>query len=134
MSEPSGDPVEQLAARNAGAQPTREFADKAPPPDLGDPAADYPGTVRVEWWEHRYRTAVRRAVKTTRDGGWAWVLFCGPVAGQMLDDRDVSTWPVCPSAVTHAAYAVVARRAGEAAALPVQDAERGDMDVKSFRG
>lgn len=107
----------------------------APPPterDLADPATDPPMTVRVERWADRYRTDVRRAVKTdARDGIPRFVVTAADYPGDWLTDDEVASWPVCPDVVNQAAHALAAGRTSTGHGE--QAHERGDMGVEAFR-
>lgn len=107
------------------------YAAPVNPPRLGDPALDPPMTVRVERWEDRMRTDVRRAIKTDDGPRYTWLIAVGGAGevGEFLSDDEVATWPICPAVVNQAAYAVN-RAPREGAVRPLV----GDMDVDAFKG
>ncbi|MBW0090514.1 hypothetical protein I4I73_21325 [Pseudonocardia sp. KRD-184] len=109
----------------------------APVRDLGDPAADPPGTVRVDadptdQHAHLFDRDARRAVKTaqTRPAGQRWVLISGARDITWFYDDEVASWPVVPAYAVSAPWTLAA--AQPAPATPAH--ERGDLDVEAFRG
>ncbi len=134
MTVPSGDPVEQRAARNAGQVP--EFYRPPAPKPLGDPASDPPMTVRVQGGHDRavrYSATARRAIRTTSTSE-PWVLVAGPpgaAVGGWATHADVAGWPVVADVVNQAAFARHGHVPSEGA---LRVAERGDMDVDAFKG
>lgn len=114
-----------------------EFRDKAPVRDLGDPATDPPGTVRVyvepeESDDQHARLFDHEAMRVIKTSGGYWIIFGGDDydVGEPRYDDDVRTWPVVP------AYAVSApwTRAADQPAPATTAHERGDLDVQAFRG
>lgn len=112
--------------------PVSEFYAPRAAPDLGDPALDPPMTVRVHRGEDRavrYSPDALRAVKTSER---TWLLVAGDTddIGETRLDDDVRGWPVVHWLICETAFA----RHTPATPAMLQPAERGDMDVDSFRG
>jgi hypothetical protein len=131
MTTPSGDPVEQRAARNAGQVP--EFYRPPALKPLGDPASDPPLTVRVQGGQDRatrYSPDALRVIRTADVGAAPWVEVAGPEIGWRFTDTDVAGWPVVAAVVNETAFA----RPAAAPGPPAQSIERGDMGVEAFKG
>lgn len=135
MSEPSGDPVEQLAARQAGVAPTSEFYAPPPPPSLGDPATDSPFTWRRHPDDRPLDLDARRVLRVddwAAPTGGTWLVVSGPRVGEQLAHDAVRTWPYTSHLHADAAVGLAARRAGEV--TPSGRVEPvGDMDVDAFK-
>lgn len=122
--------------------PVSEFYAPRAAPDLGDPALDPPGTIRVEGGEDRhvrlFDPAARRAVRTSVAFP-PWVLIAGEDApppflrpGDPLSHFDVRDWTVVPPLFVTVPWTRTTGRVPHEGAIT--SVERGDMDVDSFRG
>jgi len=83
-----------------------EFADKARPAELGDPATDRPLTLRVHPDDDPRDPNSRRVIKNDDTDGCAWCLVTGEGEGwdrYMLDEQ-VMHWPYTNHALASAAF------------------------------
>ncbi len=126
--------------RPTGADPAAarvEFDPKPRPVEMGDPATDRPGAMRVEDWGRRLDPQARRVILLAEDPSWPrgpWCLISGRVApSAVLTHEQVRDWPL--TCELHVRVAMRdraldgARGAGTAPALDGSDTE-GDRPFR----
>lgn len=82
-----------------------EFADKARPAELGDPATDRPLTLRVGPRDDPNDPGAMRVIKSDETDGEGWHRITGPLVGEWMSDEEVAHWPYTSHALAAAAFA-----------------------------
>jgi len=113
------------------AQPPREFHDKPVSAAVGTPELDPPFTWRIVPGARPLDLHAPRVLRSTVPGDPGWLVVSGPLAGEIRYDEEVRDWPYTSD--TSAGAAVILARRAPREGL-VQPAERGDLDVESFKG
>lgn len=113
-----------------------EFPDKPVSAALGQPELDPPFTWRVHPDDQPMDLHARRVMRvpdrSDEPALMVWVVVSGSGTGYWHRHDEVAAWPYTSDTVAGAAVIVAAGR-GPREGL-VQPAERGDMDVDSFKG